>query len=222
MLNTTLEQDMREFDGDKSKWGVGLSTEGYNELCREVGWTEVDLEENWDTLQSTFDTVVTHLRKQGRRSADMLSGSMCKYREKADDKTMLKCAAGCLIPDECYRPIFEGFTILIPTDDTPGNLPDRIQAILDKPKPPFIGNDRWDVFRHDLIHLSQTEVYPGPVGRILQHYNHNLLLVALLQSVHDRQGKPQWEKTFRMLAYAFDLTYTPPKEKEETCPSPST
>lgn len=53
------------------------------------------------TKQETFDTVVAHLRKQGRKSEGK---DFCLYRG-ADG---LMCAAGCLIPDSKYRQDFEG------------------------------------------------------------------------------------------------------------------
>lgn len=52
------------------------------------------------TNQEIFDTVVTHLRKQGCKAQ---SGMLCRYRTA----TNLKCAAGCLIPDEDYDGCFE-------------------------------------------------------------------------------------------------------------------
>jgi hypothetical protein len=51
--------------------------------------------------QEVFDKVLTHLRQQGRAS---VNGESCKYR--AGD---LKCAAGCLIPDDAYEPRLEDF-----------------------------------------------------------------------------------------------------------------
>lgn len=59
--------------------------------------------------QETFDTVVNHLIKQGRRSVislnDPLRGpfKQCAYRTPEG----LKCAAGILIPDELYSPRME-------------------------------------------------------------------------------------------------------------------
>jgi hypothetical protein len=61
--------------------------------------------------QETFDTVVAHLRQQGvpamRRRK---SGDECLYRLRLPDGTVLKCAAGCLIPDGLYTPAMEGHT----------------------------------------------------------------------------------------------------------------
>ena len=55
------------------------------------------------TKQETFDTVVAHLRRQGRQSRSDFAGG-CAYRGDGG----LKCAVGVLIPDERYTPAFEG------------------------------------------------------------------------------------------------------------------
>ena len=53
------------------------------------------------TEQEIFDKVSTHLLRQGGRSS---FGGACKYRGEHG----LKCAAGCLIPDDKYVPEMEG------------------------------------------------------------------------------------------------------------------
>lgn len=57
------------------------------------------------TKQETFDAVVTHLLKQGCRSVDSLGN--CVYLSDQG----LKCAAGCLIPEDEYVPGWEGTSI---------------------------------------------------------------------------------------------------------------
>ncbi len=52
-----------------------------------------------DLNQQTFDRVITHLVTQGQRAYD----TGCKYRTSSG----LKCAVGCLIPDEMYHPEME-------------------------------------------------------------------------------------------------------------------
>lgn len=52
------------------------------------------------TQQETFDTVVRHLRTQGCKS---IADGACMYRGPDG----LKCAVGCLIPDDDYRPEME-------------------------------------------------------------------------------------------------------------------
>lgn len=53
------------------------------------------------SLQAVFDFVVAHLREQGERSAN--TDGFCFYRDGAGRK----CAIGCLITDEDYRPALE-------------------------------------------------------------------------------------------------------------------
>lgn len=65
--------------------------------------------------QVTFDTIVNHLRAQGCRAAtfnDSEYVSICKYRTEVDGR-LLKCAAGCLIPDDRYKPEFEGSSLYV-------------------------------------------------------------------------------------------------------------
>lgn len=54
------------------------------------------------TNQEAFDKVADHLLTQN--SASQNKGGSCVYRAP-DGK---KCAIGCLIPDEEYKPYFEG------------------------------------------------------------------------------------------------------------------
>jgi hypothetical protein len=54
------------------------------------------------TNQEAFDTVKAHLLKQNKR-AQTEPGNACKYRVGE-----LKCAVGCLIPDNIYQPEMEG------------------------------------------------------------------------------------------------------------------
>lgn len=54
------------------------------------------------TKQEIFNTVATHLFTQGVRASSP-DGDFCFYRAP-DGK---KCAVGCLIPDELYKPDME-------------------------------------------------------------------------------------------------------------------
>lgn len=54
------------------------------------------------TTQELFDIIVSHLRKQGKQALN--EDGECVYRTPDG----LKCAAGCLIPDELYQGRFEG------------------------------------------------------------------------------------------------------------------
>jgi len=60
--------------------------------------------------QEVFNRVVVHLLKQGKQAILPDSTApvlMCAYRGKDG----LKCAVGCLIPDEEYMPSFEGCSL---------------------------------------------------------------------------------------------------------------
>lgn len=52
------------------------------------------------TAQQVFDQVATHLLTQNKQSIDMKNSNACLYRSIAG----LKCAAGCLIGDDEYKP----------------------------------------------------------------------------------------------------------------------
>ena len=58
------------------------------------------------TNQEAFDTVVRHLRNQGRQAID---DGRCSYLTQDG----LKCAVGCLIPDDKYGTDFEGKSVTI-------------------------------------------------------------------------------------------------------------
>lgn len=68
------------------------------------------------TKQETFDAVVKHARTQRRKSEDH---SSCLYRTEDG----LKCFAGALVPDDRYRPGYEGPLFEYPNGSTePGEL----------------------------------------------------------------------------------------------------
>lgn len=54
--------------------------------------------------QEVFDTVAVHLLDQGEPARRNAGGTGCAYRGVGG----LKCAVGCLIPDEDYDAIIEG------------------------------------------------------------------------------------------------------------------
>lgn len=56
------------------------------------------------TMQQAFDEIVTFMRKQGRQSRNEYG---CVYRHAEG----LRCAVGCLIPDEKYSPDMEGHNV---------------------------------------------------------------------------------------------------------------
>lgn len=58
------------------------------------------------TNQEIFDKVLAHLRQQGEAAK---SGGNCAYRSSNGNM----CAIGCLMPDEVYRPEYEGAEVTI-------------------------------------------------------------------------------------------------------------
>jgi len=55
------------------------------------------------TIQELFSRVRAHLLSQGRKSTSV-GGDVCLYRGEGN----LRCAIGCLIPDEMYSTDLEG------------------------------------------------------------------------------------------------------------------
>lgn len=67
------------------------------------------MDNNYPNNQATFDKVAEHLIKQGRKAIN--SGAACSYRTEDERGDVLKCAIGCLIPDDMYNREFEGHGI---------------------------------------------------------------------------------------------------------------
>ena len=59
--------------------------------------------------QRTYNTVRTHLLAQNQQAID--ENGHCCYRTTTPEGRVLKCAAGCLIPDDLYEPSMEGVNI---------------------------------------------------------------------------------------------------------------
>ena len=76
--------------------------------------------------QEIFDKVATHLIAQGKRSIGF--GGACAYR--GDNGSM--CAAGCLIPDDEYKPEFENRAWFYIANEVPSfsNAPDRVHDLI--------------------------------------------------------------------------------------------
>lgn len=76
--------------------------------------------------QDVFDTIAEHLLRQGKRSLGRVR-STCQYHN-ADG---LKCAAGCLVPDDVYDFTWEGMTWneLVATGEVVDRYADIIQQL---------------------------------------------------------------------------------------------
>jgi hypothetical protein len=95
------------------------------------------------TPQEVFDSVATHLLTQNEqaRATNMgPAGAACQYRTPYG----LKCAFGCLIPDDMYSPQFEYKTIAYILDKTPYlddlyrphlSLLEKLQRVHDRSEP---------------------------------------------------------------------------------------
>lgn len=80
------------------------------------------------TPQEIFDTVYKHLVTQGEQSVNGIG--FCMYRNPEG----LKCAVGCLIPDDLYRPEMDiaggGYTDVSTLVQQHPNLPDWMRKNL--------------------------------------------------------------------------------------------
>lgn len=69
------------------------------------------------TTQEAYEQIRNWFSREGavfgvKRSGNKeMGGSMCVYRLDGDVKSPVRCAAGCLIPDELYSPDFENVVI---------------------------------------------------------------------------------------------------------------
>jgi hypothetical protein len=64
----------------------------------------------YKTAQQIFDQVSKHLLTQMRQAKVVWSGLVCRYKIVRDGQT-LRCAVGCLIPDELYSNELEGWSV---------------------------------------------------------------------------------------------------------------
>lgn len=78
------------------------------------------------TPQEIFDTVVTHLSKQGKRSVN-IEGD-CLYRGPGG----LSCAVGCLIPDSEYVHEMEGTLDRLVDLFVTGELDAKVRPVTDE------------------------------------------------------------------------------------------
>jgi hypothetical protein len=102
-----------------------------------------------ETAQEVFDIVAVHMLRQNKRSICRINRKSyigCAYR----GDNGLKCAAGCLIPDEIYNHHFESipWRLLVDNHDFPHNharLITKLQYIHDHYDPKNWRNQLLDV-----------------------------------------------------------------------------
>lgn len=118
-----------------------------------------------DDEQLVFDTVAEHLLKQGKRSICILDdgNEVCAYR---GDDLGLKCAAGCLIPDDQYTLHLEGqsWPTLVKENKASSNcaeLIDKLQIIHDKCGPEYWFNELYVLARSKNLNISKLQNLQG-------------------------------------------------------------
>lgn len=138
------------------------------------------------TNQSAFDTVLNHLRQQGRAAVKKPGG--CCYRLQDDSGAVLSCAVGCMIPDDLYLDGFEGMPITAIVEEVwPEDCSDEFVEIASP-----VARQLRGIFASVDIELLQD-----------------------LQGAHDSylalESRPQmWERQMAELATVYNLVYTPP------------
>lgn len=118
------------------------------------------------TLQEIFNRVKAHLLTQNAKARIPDGGwgyGACRYR----GTNGLKCAIGCLIPDEAY------------TADLEGSVLFRV--------------------------LSTIPGIPTSAGRNDPTYVRYEILLAELQSIHDRYQPPEWAEQLERLGKRHNL-----------------
>lgn len=135
------------------------------------------------TGQEIFDTVLAHLRKQGKASLN--ARGKCAYRGEGGTA----CAVGCLITDELYDPRIENW---------------GVGSILNL-RTNGVGIDETEAYRE-----AYREALSRIVSHLGQE---NEALLADLQCAHDNQlaklGLPYWERAMERIAGSHGLVYTP-------------
>ena len=130
------------------------------------------------TSQEIFDTVLDHLREQGKASVGR--SNECRYR--GEDGT--SCAVGCLLPDELYHPLIEGVAVeqLLGADSLPSSYKSHAHEIL-----PIMARIEGHLGAEHLKLLKELQDA------------HDMSLSL--------KGLPAWENEMRQIARWFDLAY---------------
>ena len=132
------------------------------------------------TDQEIYDTVLTHLRKQG--CAAKSASDKCRYRGLGGTA----CAVGCLIPDDLYDPRIEGLS-------APSIMAGRI--------PPYRASEALDMLPIAARIASHIGAEHTPLLAALQNVHDGVLAY---------HGLPVWEDSMRLVAGKFNLKDTPP------------
>lgn len=129
-------------------------------------------------MQKAYSIARVHLLTQKRKSARRNpTGWSCLYRGPAG----LKCAVGCLIPDELYDEDFE---------HTSAVRRPVLDVVLRG-----LGVKIFDSELQDYILANRS----GDLGRFVY-------FLDALQAVHDRHAPEEWETCLNRLAIQFGIT----------------
>ena len=106
------------------------------------------------SLQDIFGEVKVHLLSQRKRAVEGKAGeTFCKYRTASG----LKCAVGCLVPEELYSEDMEGASVLATVKylrfDYRFELLSNLQAVHDDNQPVY-----WGELLDDLV-MKWKKVY---------------------------------------------------------------
>lgn len=131
------------------------------------------------TAQEIFDTVLEHLREQGKAAAT--DDGSCRYRGEGGTS----CAVGCLIPDELYDHRIEGLSVVqIVGTVMPEHRRHQAQAL-----PPVLARIKNHIGAEHLPLLCELQDA------------HDMDLFS--------SGMAAWEDEMYRIARAFGLQYTP-------------
>ena len=132
------------------------------------------------TAQEIFDTVLAHLRVQGRAAKG--ADDRCKYRGLGGTA----CAVGCLIPNDLYDPRIEGLST---------------SSIMAGRLPPYRASDAPELLPIAARIASHIGAEHTPLLAALQNMHDGILAY---------HGLPALEDSMRLVAGRFNLKYTPP------------
>lgn len=134
---------------------------------------------NTHEKQKILQKIYNHLKKQNKKAIDKKNKNRCKYRLERNGQ-ILKCAIGCLIPDEEYNEEFEGLTVKSCTDFKFFTLKQKKTAIQ---------------FKNVLKKACKIKRWSKSIETFLQ----------LIQNIHDEYPVKSWKKKFIEIAELHHL-----------------
>ena len=146
------------------------------------------------TNQEAFDKVTAHLLKQQVKSYSQEEG--CMYR--GPNGTM--CAVGCLIPDEDYRPKFEGLSVRPTKLQTTHKGYKELAEAVGK-----LGVSPWLLYCLQRVHDALLGIVPAKPN--LEDTKMGLILVAeKFNLTHNLTSESSRERIQEYLAPALEST----------------